>query len=505
MPLLWKGSWQVSLNRREFLRLSALLAGSAALSACGPAYGRLAGLGAARQPWPDADSDSFRRLLRLTYGPLPLERQQVAEHGLAAWIETQLSPESIDDTRLAFRLRPYDALGLQANALADWEQETVVDQLRRATLQRRQYSARQLYERMVEFWTDHFNIYVAKGDCWFLKVIDDREVVRKHALGNFHDLLLASAHSPAMLVYLDNQANEKAAPNENYSREVMELHTLGVGSGYTQQDVMELARCLTGWGVKKHFWRGQFRFEADRHAGGVKRVLGHDVRPAGEAEAEQVLSRLALHPATAVHLATQLVERFVADHPQQVVPDMVSRAANAYLQSGGEIKAMLKVILLDGIARRDFDLPKKFKRPSDFVTSALRLLQVESDGGPDIQDHLAAMGQGLFDWPTPDGPPDVEEAWATSLLPRWSFALDLAKDGLEGSQVHLPELMQSAGATDPSEMLSALSRLLLGGAPSQGLAQALAEGLTQSNADPAEDVPAVIAAGLLAAPAFQWR
>ncbi len=134
---------------------------------------------------------------------------------------------------------------------------------------------------MVEFWTDHFNIYVAKGDCWFLKVVDDREVVRKHALGNFRDLLLASAHSPAMLVYLDNQANEKAAPNENYGREVMELHTLGVGSGYTQEDVMQLARCLTGWGVKRNFWRGQFQFDPDQHAGGTKKVLGQVIQPGG--------------------------------------------------------------------------------------------------------------------------------------------------------------------------------------------------------------------------------
>jgi uncharacterized protein (DUF1800 family) len=495
----------VSLSRREFLRLSGWVAGTAAVTACAPAYGRLADLGVSDAPWPEGGEEAFRRLLRLTYGPLPSERQQVASEGLAAWVETQLAPDSLDDARLALRLRPLDALDLEAEVLADWEQDVVVDQLRRATLLRRQFSTRQLYERMVEFWTDHFNIYLAKGDCWFLKVVDDRDVVRRHALGNFRDLLMASAHSPAMLVYLDNQANEKAAPNENYSREVMELHTLGVGSGYTQLDVMELARCLTGWGVKRHFWRGQFQFDAQAHAGGVKRVLGMDVQSAGEAEAEEVLSTLALHPATAYHLSAQLVERFIVDHPLQAAPRLVDRGAQAFLNSGGEIKAVLKAIFLEGLTRPNFVLPAKFKRPSDFVVSALRLLDVESDGGAPIQSHLSAMGQGLFDWPTPDGAPDVEEAWASNLLPRWSFALELAQNSLEGSPVSLPKLLQGAGASSPSATLSAFSRLLLGKAPPPEVAMALADGFARSGADPAEDIPAVVIAGLLASPAFQWR
>lgn len=495
----------MSLSRRDFLRLSGWVAGSAAVTACAPAYGRLAQVGAGRQIRPAANETIFRKLGRLTYGPLPNERQQAADHGLAAWIEAQLAPESLDDARAEIRLRPYDALALEADVLADWEQDTVVDQLRRATLLRRQYSHRQLYERMVEFWTDHFNIYVSKGDCWFLKVVDDREVVRAHALGNFRDLLLASAHSPAMLVYLDNQANEKEAPNENYSREVMELHTLGVGSGYTQTDVMQLARCLTGWGVKGHFWRGQFTFDADQHAGGVKKVLGQVVPPGGEAEAEQVLARLALHPATAQHLAAELVERFIVDHPLTAVPDLVAAAAEAFLKSGGEIKSMLQVILLDGLARSDFDLPPKFKRPSDFVSSALRLLQVASDGGPAVQSHLSAMGQGLFDWPTPDGPPDVEEAWASNLLPRWSFAIELAQDELEGSRANLPRLIESEVASSPGDILTALSLLLVGRAPGPGIANTLADGLRQSGADTPEEVTAIMAAGLLASPAFQWR
>jgi uncharacterized protein (DUF1800 family) len=495
----------VSLSRRDFLRLSGWVAGTAAITACAPAYGRLSQIGVAGQMWPAAGETIFRKLGRMTYGPLPSERQQVVDHGLVAWIEAQLAPQTLDDTRAEIRLRPYDGLALEADVLADWERDTVVDQLRRATLVRRQYSRRQLYERMVEFWTDHFNIYAAKGDCWFLKVVDDREVVRAHALGNFGDLLLASAHSPAMLVYLDNQANEKAAPNENYSREVMELHTLGVASGYTQTDVMQLARCLTGWGVKRHFWRGKFTFDADQHAGGAKKVLGRVIQPGGEAEAEQVLARLALHPATAQHLAAELVGRFIVDHPLVAAPELVATAADAFLESGGEIRSMLKTILLDGLARPDFELPLKFKRPSDFVSSALRLLHVEGDGGPAVQGHLSAMGQGLFDWPTPDGPPDVEEAWTSNLLPRWSFALELAQDELKGSRASLPALLESVVASSPSEILTALSLLLLGRAPASEVANALSDGLSQSGADTPEEVTAIMAAGLLASPAFQWR
>src|SRR4030067_3565361 len=123
---------------------------------------------------------------------------------------------------------------------------------------------------MVEFWTDHFNIAIDKGECWLLKTIDDREVIRSHALGNFRDLLWASAHSPAMLVYLDNQANLKGAPNENYARELMELHTLGVDGGYGQTDVMELSRSLTGWSVRDHFWLGEFVFRRENDDTGDK-------------------------------------------------------------------------------------------------------------------------------------------------------------------------------------------------------------------------------------------
>ena len=199
---------------------------------------------------------------------------------------------------------------------------------------------------MVEFWTDHFNISVQKGDCWFLKIVDDREVIREHALGNFRELLGASAHSPAMLVYLDNQENHKDAPNENYARELMELHTLGLSGGYTQSDVMELARCLTGWRVKEHFWKGKLKFEPDFHAPGPKTVLGHTIQPGGETELEQVLDILANHPSTARTIATKLARRFLADDPP---PGIVDKASLVFQETSGDIKAVLRVIILEGL------------------------------------------------------------------------------------------------------------------------------------------------------------
>lgn len=495
----------MSLSRREFLRLSAVVAGAGTLSACAPAYARLADLDGRKGGWPSAPTDVFKQLSRLSYGPTSDMLDAVTESGLRGWVEAQLDPSSIDDRDADLRLRPLDAIGLQANVLADWEPTTVTEQLRSATLLRKVYSKRQLYERMVEFWSDHFNIYLAKGDCWFLKVVDDREVIRKHALGSFRDLLWASAHSPAMLIYLDNQANDKEAPNENYGRELMELHTLGVGSGYTQNDVMQMSRCLTGWSVKRHFWRGDFEFDAARHAGGVKHVLGLRIEPAGQAEAEQVLDVLAGHPATARHISRQLVERFAVDNPAAQAPDLVDRATRTFLATHGDIQAVLRTILYDPRLSGEWADASKLKRPTDFVASALRLLEAETDGGEPLHAQLGAMGQGPFDWPTPDGAPDVLEAWVGNLLPRWSFSLALAENRLSGTQIDLARLVQHSQGQSPAELLSAFSRRLLG-QPLQATAiDALSSALRDAHSSNLVDLAMIIVAGLVAAPAFQWR
>ena len=493
------------MDRRQFLRLAGSVAAGAGVAACSPLYRQLSGLPGPAQAWPSLSLADFRGLSRLTYGPLPAERTQVLQIGLAAWIEEQLSPAGIQDEGVEWRLRPLDALWLGADSLSTWEAEVVILQLQQGALLRQVYSRRQLLERMVEFWTDHFNISVRKGDGWFLKPADDREVVRAHALGEFGELLWASAHSPAMLVYLDNQANLKEAPNENYARELLELHTLGLEGGYTQQDVMELARCFTGWTVRRHFWAGQFHFNDDLHDPGGKRPLGLQIRPEGQREAERVLQHLAEHPATALRLARKLVRRFVTEREDESAIALAERAVQALRKTNGSIAGMLRVVLLDGLAGVQPIWGPKLKRPVDVMASALRLLRAETDGGEALQQALQAMGQPPFQWPTPDGPPDDSLFWSTNLLPRWNFAIALARNEIKGTRLDLPALLGPLTPPGPQAALDSLGELLLGAplevAQRDLLLAALGEGAGQ---DPA-GLPSLVTAGLLASPAFQWR
>lgn len=515
----------MTLSRRDFLKLSGLIASSAALASCAPANRLLAPL--ANLPWPNLDPGSFLALNRLTYGPRPEERLRLLEIGLANWIEEQLSPESIEDRACAFRLRNLPTLEMSASDLADVsdrildnvDRSRVPAELRQATLLRQVYSRRQLSEVMAEFWNDHFNMTTAKGDCYFLKTVDDREVIRRHALGSFRDLLWASAHSPAMLVYLDNQANRKGAPNENYARELMELHTLGVNGGYSQQDVMELARCLTGWTVKEHFWRGEFEFDPDAHDTGDKSVLGLEIGNQGQAEAERVIDLLAAHPSTARFIAMKLARRFLSDSPPE---EIVARAAAAFLNTKGDIRAVLRVILLDGLTDPKglgggtphnslgrqgplgSQVQPKYKRPVNFVASALRLLNAETDGGEALQDYLLRMGQTSFAWPTPDGYPDRGEPWQGNLMPRWQFAFGLVRNEIAGTKIDLQALEAVSGAATLEESIDRIAELLLGAQLEPVLRDDLLVAVRSAGADEEETLQ-VMAGGLLASPAFQWR
>ncbi|HEY2979885.1 MAG TPA: DUF1800 family protein [Anaerolineales bacterium] len=491
----------MSLSRRDFLKLSALVTASAALSGCGPLY-RLTDQPIV--PWEPLAARDFMSLSRLTFGPRTEERARLAQVGLQAWIEEQLAPDSIDDPGMLLHLRSFKTLGMEANELEalsnqlfeNYDRESIPGELRRATLLRQVYSRRQLYEVMVEFWSDHFNITTEKGNCFFLKTVDDREVIRKHALGSFRDLVWASAHSPAMLVYLDNQANEKGAPNENYARELMKLHTLSVNGGYSQQDVMELARCLTGWTVKNHFWLGDFTFNPDLHDTGIKRVLDLIIPNEGQREAERVIEKLIADPSTARFVATKLARRFIADEP---TAEIVEKATRAFLQTQGDIKSVLRVILLDGLSLGQ----PKYKRPANFVVSALRMLEVQTDGHA-MQDHLMRMGQTYFGWATPDGYPDRAAQWQGSLMPRWQFAFELVRNELGHTKTDLRALMDVANAHDPAAQMDALTSLLLGAPLAASARDELIGSVTSAGAN-ADEALAILAGGILASPAFQWR
>ena len=491
------------LSRRDFLKLGSLVTASAALSSCAPVYRRLAG-DLPIIPWTPLDAQDFLALNRITFGPRVEERARLADIGLHAYIEEQLAFESINDFDCEILLSPFRTLNMEANEIEavtnqlfdGYDRERPANELRQATLLRQTYSKRQLYELMVEFWSDHFNIFIEKGNCFYLKTVDDREVIRKNALGSFRDLVWASAHSPAMRVYLDNQANEKSAPNENYARELMELHTLGVDGGYTQPDVMELARCLTGWTVKDHFWLGDFVFKEDLHDTGTKNVLGLTVPNEGIKEAEQVIEMLVAHPRTARFIATKLTRRFIADEPPQ---EIIEKAAQTFLKTDGDIKSVLRVILLDGLPLAQ----PRYKRPANFVLSSLRMLNIETDGAAP-QEHLLRMGQSYFNWPTPDGYPDRSESWQGNLMPRWQFAFELIRNEMNGTKHNLKALMDAAMADNLQDEMDAISSLLLGAPLAPVTRDELIDSVISAGATE-EETMQIVTAGIIASPAFQWR
>jgi uncharacterized protein (DUF1800 family) len=330
--------------------------------------------------------------------------------------------------------------------------------LRRVAVLRAVYSERQLFEVMSEFWSDHFNIDPGKGDCRYTKFADDHDVIRAHALGNFREMLRASALSPAMLWYLDGRANVKRTaeekPNENYARELMELHTLGVHGGYTQRDVMEVARCLTGWTIlakKDDGYSGNYRsplkdrakvvFRKEAHDNGAKQVLGQYI-PAGlgEGDIDRVIGIVATHPSTAQFIATKLCMRFISDEPPPVAVETVT---SAFTSSGGDIKKTLRALF----ATPEFHAATgaKFKRPFHFVVSALRATNAQTDADRGLLSYLEKMGHVPFRYPTPDGYPARAQHWHATLLWRWKFALALANNRINGTHSERRDLVTRIG------------------------------------------------------------
>jgi uncharacterized protein (DUF1800 family) len=301
---------------------------------------------------------------------------------------------------------------------------------------------------MVEFWSDHFNIDMSKGNCAYFKGSDDRTVIRKYALGNFRDLLKASAVSPAMLTYLDGNENKKSnptdIPNENYARELMELHTLGVHGGYTQQDVSEVARCLTGWRIQEKWQRGKVYFAPELHDDGVKEVLGHRIAAGGkEKDLDSVLDIVCAHPSTAKHLSEKLVRRFVAENPPSA---LVASAAHEFTHTGGDIKSVVRHILTSAEFAGSAGL--KIKRPFQFIVSSLRAVGADTYAHNDVLDYLKSMGQCPFQYPTPDGYPDRGAPWMAALLWRWNFAQALANSQIPTVKVDTEKLVTALGAKD---------------------------------------------------------
>ena len=483
----------MSATRRRFLQVLGLGSATAALHGCDQAEDALAAL---LEPQPGADfapptSDSIddvsHALNRLTYGPRPGEHARIKALGVAAFIERQLDPESISDRRCQWKVAEIESLTEPTGELYEIHPQQLLLDLTRARLLRGVYSQRQLFELMVEFWTDHFNIVSAKDHCRWLKLADDRDVIRRHALGQFRQLLRASALSPAMLIYLDGHDNKVEhpddRPNENYARELLELHTLGVDGGYSQQDVIEVARCLSGWTYTHaplRFRPATVAFDPARHDDGQKSVLGFDVPAGGGADdLERVLDIVCRHPSTSRHIATRLCRCFIAD---PAPPDAVDAVATAFCTSDGDIRTTLRALFKSDAFQ--LNRGNLFKRPMRFVISAMRALDARSHCGPAIIEYLQRMGHAPFQYPTPDGYPMESQPWLGTLLWRWNFALDLARNRLAGTTVNSAALLESLGGVD------AAAAMLLGRQPTDA----------ERAVFHASDSPLALA---LACPAFQ--
>jgi uncharacterized protein (DUF1800 family) len=368
-------------------------------------------------------SNTARLVRRATLGITRGELARANSMGYQGYLMYQLNHERIDDSAAnAFVTAKYPFLTQTGEFLYASDSRAVQSQIIDSTIYRAAFSKRQLYQRMVEFWTDHFNIDYDKVQ--YLKLLDDRDVIRKHALGKFPNLLKASAHSTAMLVYLDQNISNNRAPNQNYARELMELHTLGVDGGYSQQDVAELSRVLTGWTIQG---RGNFLFNPAIHDWGSKTVLGVTI-PAGSPalgqdgikEGDQMLDLLVKHPSTARFIATKMLKWLLTPTPSDA---QITTIAAVYRATGGDIKSMVRAILNDEWLPAS---PLKLKRPFHYLVSGLRGAAPTVDSMTAISNQLNILGQGLFTWDTPDGFPDKAEYWAGNILPRWNFAVYLS-------------------------------------------------------------------------------
>jgi uncharacterized protein (DUF1800 family) len=424
----------------------------------------------------------------------------------------------------------------------NYPQQVVANELVEGKLLRAIYSDRQLQEVMTDFWLNHFNVFIGKGADHYLLTSYERDVIRPHALGKFEDLLVATAQSPAMLFYLDNwlsvgpnsdvangipkRANndwkrrvrnngqtsqskgKRNGLNENYGRELMELHTLGVNGGYTQQDVTEVARVFTGWTLKQPKQGDGFTFEERTHEPGNKLVVGHRIKPKGEKEGLEVLRILARHPSTAKFVSTKLAMRFVSDDPPQ---SLVDRMAQTFLKKDGNIREVLQTML---------DCPEfwapdayraKVKTPLEFVVSAVRASGAEVTDAMPIAHQLQNMGMPLYAMQPPTGYSMKADAWVNSsaLLGRMNFALALTSGKIKGVQVDSEQL---PGRSDPQQALAALENALLSGDVSKQTDNVIAARLQDSKIsrrkldDPARPPNISLIAGLLlGSPEFQRR
>jgi uncharacterized protein (DUF1800 family) len=526
-----------------------------------------------------AQAEALHVLDRFAFGPAPGDLERVTRMGAGAWVAEQLQPGRLalptwlsdqlatlrtpgrtqrelvqgyrDAQREARLVRktetaapdgtqpPDPAAGERRRQAAAIAYEAGAERLLQALA-----SPRQLQEVLVDFWFNHFNVFQGKGLDRVLVESYEREAIRPHVLGRFRAMLGATAKHPAMLFYLDNWlsvapgfqpgrkkgtgggARKASGLNENYARELMELHTLGVDGGYTQQDVTELARILTGWTMRperadrRHVAdamaasaSGQgdsvFVFDARRHDDGGKTWLGRGIAPDGQLEGERALDVLAGHPSTARHLATKLARRFVADVPP---PALVDRLAQRFLATEGDLREVMQA-LADSAEFRD-PRPTKFKTPYQYVLSAVRATGITTTNVRPLIAQLAQLGQPLYGCQTPDGWHDTEADWLNpaAITQRVNFATSLASGRLPLQRADDPD-MPAGNALKAMERQA--DRAVNGGQPVEGstspvdaatLLATLGPAISGQTRRAVEDAPPPLrAALLLGSPDFMRR
>jgi uncharacterized protein (DUF1800 family) len=389
-------------------------------------------------------------------------------------------------------------------------QQVVMFDLLEAKMLRAVYSNRQLAEELDDFWFNHFNIYHDKGADRFLIPSFEREAIQPHVLGRFRNLLEATAKSPAMLFYLDNfesvrpdldakapQNKVKRGLNENYARELMELHTLGVNGGYTQKDVIEVARCFTGWGIQAPQKGGDFFFNDKVHDKGEKVVLGHVIPAGGGIEdGDKVLDILASNPATAKFISRELAQRFVSDTPPQ---PLVDRMAQTFLTKHGDIREVMRIMLASKEFWSEGAYRAKVKTPFDMVVSAVRALDANIDNAFGLANQVGNLGEPLYRKQEPTGYSNMNAEWVSSsaLLARMNFALSLAQNKIPGVTVDTARFGQD-GAAEIAQSL------LLRDVSPQTRAT-IENALKEQQAKTPGPVPALVAGLVLGSPDFQKR
>ncbi|HJZ66420.1 MAG TPA: DUF1800 domain-containing protein [Candidatus Acidoferrum sp.] len=424
----------------------------------------------------------------------------------------------------------------------------IVEELAMAKVTRAIYSERQLQQVMDDFWFNHFNVYAQKGEVkWYLTSYE-RDVIQPHTLGKFKDLVEATAKSPAMLFYLDNflsadpRAQQRIAAerairqarrrpfgwppspqpqgqkkkqgrglNENYGRELMELHTLGVDGGYTQKDVTEVARCFTGWTIERPRENPEFKFDDRLHDPDTKIVLGKKIHAGGMSDGKEVIDLLVKNPSTAKFISTKLARRFVSDNPPQ---SLIAKMSQTFQLSDGDIRAVMHTMIHSPEFWSREAFRAKIKTPYELVISAARALGTDVDTPMPLVQWTGRIGEPLFQCQPPTGYSDKADAWVNTgaLLNRLNYSLALAGNKVRGSHSDAPTLLGGDSSSDPKVALNRAVELFLGGEAARGTVETLQKQLEDPQIvqarldDPVKRVDMGVVAGLvLGAPEFQRR